>query len=276
MKPNTLLTHALDLIARASLGMNNIIQKCNVNSFVEKSEFLPFLQPIFNAGGDTVVGCEVLLRIKTDEGHKSPVAYIKSLEKSEYINNITGQLMDNVAQYFLHKDIFLPEGFYFSFNIYAPQLSSPTLVSDVLSFNDALTGKARLVLEIVEGGTLELDKYTVEIMEELMSKGISFAIDDFGAGTSSLKYIEHASFSTIKIDRELTLSAGNTLVYQKVVDAIVALSSQLGLSVTAEGVESRTQLELLNKAGVNSMQGYYLAKPVGMTDFSKTYLHENE
>ncbi|WP_274242172.1 MULTISPECIES: EAL domain-containing protein [unclassified Enterobacter] len=271
MKTNTFFTRTLDLIARAALGKKSIIRKCHVNSFVKKVEFVPFLQPIFNAGGNTVVGCEVLLRIKTDEGHKSPASLIKDLEKGEHINNITGQLMDNVAQYFLHEDIFLPEGFYFSFNIYAPQLSSPKLVSDVLSFNAALKGKARLVLEIVERGTLKLDEDTMEVMEALMSKGISFAIDDFGAGTSSLKYIEHAGFSTIKIDRELTLSTGNTLVYQKLVDAIVALSSQLGLSVTAEGVENRTQLELLNKAGVNSMQGYYLAKPVGMMDFSNKY-----
>ncbi|MEG5552316.1 EAL domain-containing protein [Enterobacter wuhouensis] len=272
MKMNTLFTRTLDFIASAALGRKSIIRKRHVNNFVESVEFLPFLQPIFNAGGNTVVGCEVLLRVKTDEGHKSPVAYIKDLEKSEHINNITGQLMDDVAQYFLHEDISLPEGFYFSFNIYAPQLSSAKLVRDVLAFNDALAGKARLVLEIVERGPLRLDEDTIEVMEELISKGIRFAIDDFGAGTSSLKYIEHVGFSTIKIDRELTLSTGNTLVYQKVVDAIVALSSQLGLSVTAEGVENRTQLELLNKAGVNSMQGYYLGKPVGMLDFIKKYL----
>lgn len=272
MKTNTVLTRTFDLIARVALGRKSIIRKRHVNNFVETAEFLPFLQPIFNAGGDTVVGCEVLLRVKTDEGHKSPVAYIKELEKSEHINNITGQLMKDVAKYFLLEKIALPEGFYFSFNIYAPQLSSPKLVRDVLSFNEALTGKARLVLEIVERGTLRLDEETMEVMEELMSRGISFAIDDFGAGTSSLKYIEHVGFSTIKIDRELTLSSGDSLIYQKVINAIMALSTQLGLSVTAEGVENSVQLELLHKAGVNSMQGYYLAKPMEMPKFMNTYL----
>lgn len=273
MKINTMFTRALDFIARAAISRKNTIIKRRVNSFIKSVEFHPFLQPIFSASGDTVVGCEVLLRVKTDEGYKSPVTYINGLEKSEHMNNITGQLMTDVAQYFLVEDIILPEGFYFSFNIHAPQLSSPSLISTILSFNNKLLGKANLVLEIVERGTLKLDEETIDIMEELMSKGIRFAIDDFGAGTSSLKYIEHVGFSTIKIDRELTLSTRDALVYQKVIDAIVELSSQLGLSVTAEGVESRAQLELLNKAGVNSMQGYYLAKPVGMLDFSRKYLH---
>lgn len=273
MKIDTMFTRALDLIAKVAINRKSIIRKRHFNSLVEKVEFIPFLQPIFNGNGDTVIGCEVLLRVKTDEGCKSPVGYIQDLEKSEHINNITGQLMADVAQYFIDKDIKLPEGFYFSFNIFAPQLSSPKIISSILSFNEKLLGKATLVLEIVERGVLKLDEDTMEMMDELMSKGIRFAIDDFGTGTSSLKYIEHVGFSTIKIDRELTLSTGNELVYQKVVDAIVALSSQLGLSVTAEGVENHTQLELLHKSGVNSMQGYYLARPVGMLDFNKKYLN---
>lgn len=181
--------------------------------------------------------------------------------------------MVDVAQYFIDEDVKLPEGFYFSFNIFTSQLSSPKIISSILSFSDRLLGKATMVLEIAERDLLKLDDDIIDIMDELMNKSIRFAIDDFGSGTSSLKYIEHVGFSTIKIDRGLTLSTSNELVYQKVVDAIVALSSQVGLSVTAEGVENHTQLELLHKAGVNSMQGYYLARPVGMIDFNKKYLH---
>ncbi len=188
------------------------------------------------------------------------------------MNYISRKMLRDVADFFVSHDNNLPDNFYFSFNIFAPQLNSKELVQDMILFCERFKGKAGLVLEIVERGTLQLDEETMDIMEELMSKGIRFAIDDFGAGTSSLKYIEHVGFSTIKIDRELTLSSGNTLIYQKVIDAIVALSTQLGLSVTAEGVENPVQLEQLHKAGVNSMQGYYLAKPMEMPKFIEMYL----
>lgn len=272
MRVNTTVTNVLDFIVSSARNQKNKIRERQVNTFVGNVSFHPFLQPIFNAAGGKVVGCEVLLRVKKKDKFISPASYIKYLENSEHMNAIISKLLKDVADFFSEQGNLLPDDFYFSINIYAPQLVSPELVRNILSFSNTLRGKARLVLEIVERGTLQLDEATLGVMEELMSQNIRFAIDDFGAGTASLKYIEHAGFSTIKIDRELTLSSGNMLVHQKVIDAIMMLSSRFGLSVTAEGVENAVQLELLHKAGVNSMQGYYLAKPMKMPDFRNNYL----
>ncbi|HHU0636862.1 TPA: EAL domain-containing protein [Enterobacter hormaechei subsp. xiangfangensis] len=273
MKMHTTFTKILDFIAMNVRNKKIKIREGKIDDLVKKVDFYPFLQPIFNTDGNKIVGCEVLLRVKTSTGFTSPVSYIKYLENSRHMNKITEQLLSDVSDFFLEHIHHLPDGFYFSFNIFAPQLNSKSLVKEMISFCDKFKGKASLVLEIVERGTLKLNEDTMEIMDVLMNKGIRFAIDDFGAGTSSLKYIEHVGFSTIKIDRELTLSTGNTLIYQKVIDAIVALSAELGLSVTAEGVENPVQLELLHKAGVNCMQGYYLAKPMDMPKFKNMYLN---
>lgn len=272
MKIHTGVTRLLDFVAYMSGQVVHKIRARQVNALVNKVSFHPFLQPIFNTTGSQVVGCEVLLRVKKNGDYISPASYIEYLECSEHMNTITRHLFSEVTDFFLPLDNRFPDAFYFSFNIYAPQLTSPELVGDILSFRKSFGGKACLVLEIVERGTLQLNETTMAVMEHLMMKGIRFAVDDFGAGTASLRYIEHNGFSTIKIDRELTLSSGNTLVYQKVIDAIVMLSSRLGLSVTAEGVENSVQLELLHQAGVNSVQGYYLAKPMMLSDFRKTYL----
>lgn len=271
MKVNTTFTKALDKIVKFANKRRSEIRENQVKEFVSEAELHPFIQPIFNSCGEELIGCEVLLRFKTKEGFTSPVSYIQYLESSEYMNKITIKLLNDVSGYFLRKNIHLPDDFYFSFNIFAPQLGSEELIQELQTFSDKFTGKASLVLEIVERGILKLDEETMDTMERLMRKNIRFAIDDFGAGASSLKYVEHVGFSTIKIDRELTLSSGNALIYQKVIDAIVTLANQLGLSVTAEGVENPVQLELLHNAGVNAMQGYYLAKPMEMTKFIKAY-----
>ncbi|MFZ5177143.1 EAL domain-containing protein [Enterobacter kobei] len=267
MKKSSLYLTLLDYIGHKLSIKKSKDRARRFNRFIEKTGVYPFVQPIFNTDGDAVIGCEILLRLKTRDGYITPGAYINELEESEHINVITCKLLAEVTKYFLLENCELPEGFYFSLNIFAPQLSHPDIIRKILSFNAAFKGKASLVLEIVERGTLALDDSTMETMEELMSKGIRFAIDDFGAGTSSLKYIEHVGFSTIKIDRALTLATGNKLIYAKVIDAIVTLSSRLGLSVTAEGIENSVQQELLHKAGVNAMQGYYLARPMDLNKF---------
>lgn len=271
MKLNTVFTITLDAIANFVNQRKIKIRENQIQDFVNEAELHPFMQPIFNSSGESVIGCEVLLRFKKNEGYMSPVSYIQYLESSEHMNKITVKLLNDVSEYFLKNEIHLPEDFYFSFNIFAPQLGSEKLVQELQSFSDKFSGKASLVLEIVERGILKLDEETMDVMAVLMRKNIRFAIDDFGAGTSSLKYVEHVGFSTIKIDRELTLSSGDKLIYQKVIDAIVTLATQLGLSVTAEGVENPVQLELLHNAGVNAMQGYYLAKPMEMKNFIKAF-----
>ncbi|MGK3211049.1 EAL domain-containing protein [Enterobacter kobei] len=243
-----------------------------VDEFIEEACFYPFIQPIFDDSGENIKGCEVLLRVRNEYGFVSPVAYIDELEKSERMNDITIHLLTQVERSFSKIKNRLPEGFYFSFNIYAPQLKSEALQKYLLQFSETFKGNASLLLEVVERGILKFDETTIDIVDKLMSKGIHFAIDDFGAGTSSLIYIEHMGFSTIKIDRALTISAGGELVYKKVIEAIVSLSDKLGLSVTAEGIENPLQLELLHKAGVDRMQGYYLAKPMDMTNFMDMYI----
>ncbi|MGX5022262.1 EAL domain-containing protein [Enterobacter sp. UPMP2060] len=272
MKFSTKITKALEFIIKILNTKKNSIQEKQVEIFVNKVDFHPFLQPIFNSSGDKMVGCEVLLRVKTDEGFTSPASYINFLECSHQMNYITSKLLKDVSDYFLAYVNDIPNKFYFSFNIYPEQLHSEEIIQELIIFSDKFKGKASLVLEIVERGTLQLNEETSNIMNTLIRKGIRFAIDDFGAGTSSLKYIEHIGFSTIKIDRELTQTSDNRLINNKTIEAIVTLSIPLGFTVTAEGVENELQLDLLKKAGVNAMQGYYLAKPMEMKKFVNLYL----
>ena len=262
----------LKKLARNTNSLKNKIGMNMLKSSLRDVKFCPFIQPIFSANGESLVGCEVLLRIKRHDGYFTPAAWISELEKSDMMDSITCNLFEQVEGHFSQIKDALPEGFYFSFNLCASQLQSVRVLHAARTFNRAYAGYATLVIEIVERGVLHLDDTTIDTMDALNAEGIRFAIDDFGAGTSSLKYIEHTGFSTIKIDRELTVALRGELVYQKVIDAIVMLSRSLGLSVTAEGVENKEQMALLNKAGVSTLQGYYLARPMGMDMFVESYV----
>lgn len=245
------------------------------NAINIEKDIHPFLQPIFSVSRSKMIGCEVLVRLRTNDGLVSPGAYIEELERSELLNRVTEKLLGDVTDFFSDDNLTLPGGFYISFNICASQLSSQYMINSLLAFNRKLCGKASMVLELVERGTLNFDEPTTKALTRLYNEGIFMAIDDFGAGSSSMKYIANVCFSTIKIDKELTSLLDNKLAYQRTIEAIVIFSSKLGLSVTAEGVESSLQLKLLSNIGVDAAQGYYLAKPMGFSEFYTQYLHKN-
>jgi EAL domain-containing protein (putative c-di-GMP-specific phosphodiesterase class I) len=119
-----------------------------------------------------------------------------------------------------------------------------------------------LELEITESLFVDEGDATAQIMRTLCSMGITFSLDDFGTGYSSLSYVRRFPISKIKIDqsfiRDLPANPGNL----EIVRAIAALAESLGLTTTAEGVETREELDLLALAGCTETQGYYFARPL--------------
>ncbi|WPU21966.1 EAL domain-containing protein [Cedecea neteri] len=240
-------------------------------SFLKDAEFLPFIQPIFTHD-NKLTGGEVLLRVNKDGHIHSPVSFIGALEKTDLMNSIVINLIQKVGKQFYCKKEQLPGDFYFSFNITASQLFEASVLNEVKKFCADFDGYATIVLEIVEREPLILDDEMLDVIEGLIAHGVRFAIDDFGSGTSSLKYLEHVGFSIIKLDKTLTVSNKDELVYKNVIKAMVALSHSLNIKLIAEGVETNCQQELLEQEGVDSMQGYHLAKPMGATDFINTFI----
>ena len=123
-------------------------------------------------------------------------------------------------------------------NIVAQSLASSGLQPD------------RLILELTESLVLEMDEQVEQLLESLKSLGVTFALDDFGSGYSSLNYIDKMDFSMIKIDREFVQSAAaGSSRSQAVVAAIVALAQSLDIEVTAEGIENEDQAKAMVELG---------------------------
>ncbi|WP_274242171.1 MULTISPECIES: EAL domain-containing protein [unclassified Enterobacter] len=248
------------------------IKSDTLRSFLEGSEVIPHIQPIFSNDGDTVIGCEVLLRIRSKGEFLTPSSFIYDLEIHNMYDDVVCQLIKRTWLFFTSYKSLLPKGFYFSFNLYASQLKSSPVIDEISFFKDTFKDHAVLVIEIIDRDVDTLDDDAITVIDSLMSCGIQFAIDNFGIGAAQLKIIEHIGFSQVKIARELTINSCGELVYKNVIAAIVMLSHKLGIKVIADGVESSEQITLLEKAGVDGMQGYFLAKPMPMDMFIFSFI----
>jgi EAL domain-containing protein (putative c-di-GMP-specific phosphodiesterase class I) len=120
----------------------------------------------------------------------------------------------------------------------------------------------RLEIELTESVLLERAVENHALMERLKGIGISLALDDFGTGYSSLSCLTAFPFDKIKIDKSFIGNLANGHKSSAIISSIVALARGLGMSVTAEGVETHEQFERLRTLGVNFAQGYLLGRPM--------------
>jgi len=151
---------------------------------------------------------------------------------------------------------------YLAFNISAlslEQLDFPDLVERMCRALDVPTD--RLVLELTESATQPLIKL-MDTLTRFRIKGIGLAIDDFGTGYSSLMQLRQLPFTEVKIDRFFVSDAVTSHESRLIIKAIVDLAHGLGLMVTAEGVETREQLQSLAELGCDVAQGYLISKPL--------------
>ncbi|MDV7393524.1 EAL domain-containing protein, partial [Arthrospira platensis SPKY1] len=128
---------------------------------------------------------------------------------------------------------------------------------------------ARLKLEITEGMLISKVDETVAIMRALKSLGVGFSLDDFGAGYSSLAYLQRLPLDQLKIDRSFVRDLVEDSNNAVIVETIIVMGRQLRLQVLAEGVEREAQYEFLRARGCELFQGNWLGQPLPLEDFER-------
>jgi EAL domain-containing protein (putative c-di-GMP-specific phosphodiesterase class I) len=163
-----------------------------------------------------------------------------------------------------------PEEVMLSVNLSPAQFTRSDVIEDVRS---VLIGTqfpaSRLELEITENVMLNDTEGALKNMNALKELGVRLSMDDFGTGYSSLGYLRAYPFDGIKIDKRFIASIGSGHNDRAVVQAIIGLGKALGLTVTAEGVETEEQLEILGEDQCNEVQGYLMSRPVDKEAFSR-------
>jgi EAL domain-containing protein (putative c-di-GMP-specific phosphodiesterase class I) len=160
-------------------------------------------------------------------------------------------------------------------NLSARQVGQPDLLSQVMGIlADTGVDPAQICLEITESTVMADAEASLEVLEKLRGLGVELAIDDFGTGYSSLSYLKRFPVQVLKIDRSFVDGLGSDPDDTAIVQAIMVLASSLGLSVTAEGVETDRQLQELLRLGCGRVQGYLFAKPARSEDLTRRLLAE--
>lgn len=154
-------------------------------------------------------------------------------------------------------------------NLSAVQLHHPTLVSELANaLRDSGVAPSRVEIEITESAMIGDVEETLGRLRALRGLGLELAIDDFGTGYSSLTYLQRLPATAVKLDRTFIVGLETSPQSQRIVSAVIALAHGLSLRVTAEGVETDRQLEMLRERGCDEVQGFLLSPPVDAAELS--------
>lgn len=227
----------------------------------------PYSQPVTNCNTGSIIGFEILLRVMKETPIKkylSPDSLVHTFKSDVEYNHLTIFLMNHVNERIESITEQLPPDGFISFNIMPNQLLSTSFIKYLLSFRKNIREDIKLVLELIEGNGALLTDGMIDSINLLSEYKIDIAIDDFCNNSISIKYIEAMGFYMLKLDRELSLTHGNELIYESTIKSLVYLSSLVNTILVAEGIETKTQRDLLHKCGVNYMQGYYFGAPTSI------------
>lgn len=236
---------------------------------LERDEFSLVYQPKIDLASGELAGVEALLRWRSAElGMVPPDQFIPLAEDSGMINQIGRHVLQQaVAQARCWEREGQP--LQVAVNLSARQFQHGDVVELI---GEALAQQQLdprwLSVELTESSFLNNVEQTGDILRQLHQRGIGIAIDDFGTGYSSLSYIRTMSLDQLKIDRSFICNITEAERDRQLVSAMIAMSQALGLSVVAEGVETRDQLELLATLGCDQVQGYLICRPLPAAELS--------
>lgn len=217
-------------------------------------------QPFLDLGTDRVIGFEALIRWEhPTKGRISPIDFIPMAEETGLIVKI-GEWVLNTA---CTTAMSWPDPISVAVNVSPVQFQSDGLI-DAVTTALARSGLPphRLEIEITEGALLDNTDSVLATLHALRDLGIQISMDDFGTGYSSLSYLQKFPFNKIKIDRSFVQAAEAGGDNEAILKAIAGLGVSLGMAITAEGVETAEQLDLIRSEHCTHVQGYLTGRPV--------------
>jgi diguanylate cyclase (GGDEF)-like protein len=232
---------------------------------IERHEFVPYYQPIFDTQSETIVSFEALVRWhRPGSGVVGAADFITYAERSGLIDTIDTSVLEDVCRDAGALFACFPNATV-AVNVSAAHLAVPNLadtIGAVLRANGVPAPK--LKLEITETAIMHNAEQARTTLEALRRNGIQIVLDDFGAGQSSLGYLHRLPIAGLKIDRSFVAPLPGDANAVAIVRSVVALAHAIGLYTVAEGVETAEQLEALRQLGVENAQGFLFSPAVSL------------
>ncbi|MDF2591638.1 MAG: hypothetical protein K0S75_1104 [Clostridia bacterium] len=236
---------------------------------LDNNEFVLHYQPQVDISTGKIIGAEALIRWNNPKlGMISPASFIPLAEENCLIVPIGDWVLRTACiQNKKWMDMGL-DPIFIAVNISAAQISQGDFIEKLSRIlEETKLDPKYLELEITESIAMEDTEARIKILETLRDMGLRIAIDDFGTGYSSLSYLRRFHITTLKIDQSFTRELASNEKDSAIVSTILAIGENLNLTVTAEGVETIEQLDILREKKCDTMQGYLFSRPVPSDDF---------
>ena len=239
---------------------NRRLLEVDLREALGRSELSLAYQPAVDVTTGRIKGFEALLRWEhATHGFISPDVFIPIAEEIGLI----GTIGDWALRTALAAAASWPEDIRVAVNISPLQFATsalPATVANALASTGVAPG--RLELELTEGVFLTESKTVDTVFGALKQMGVRLALDDFGIGYASLATLKRLPFDALKIDKSFVQGLGADSVDRNFINAIVALAHSIGMTTTAEGVETVGEMEIIQSLGCTHVQGYILGKPM--------------
>jgi EAL domain-containing protein (putative c-di-GMP-specific phosphodiesterase class I) len=249
--PRNALDAAIEKRDSNTLGM--------VRAAIQHRQVLMAYQPVVQAARpDRIAFYEGLIRILDDTGRIIPARdFIATVEETEM-----GRLLDCLALEKGLSTLSRQPGLRLSINMSARSIGYrkwTRTLSQGLERDPTIA--ERLILEITEGSAMVVPELVSSLINDLQSKGISFALDDFGAGYTAFRHFKEFHFDILKIDGQFIRGIANNADNQVIAGAMLSIAQQFDMFTVAEFVESAADAAYLSDMGIDCLQGYYFGAP---------------
>lgn len=236
---------------------------------LNNEEFQVYLQPKCSPLDGKVLGAEALVRwINPTEGCVEPERFISIFEDNGFITKLDEYMISRVAKQQAEWTIQGKKLVPISVNVSRAHVMQEGFAEKLCQLVDAYGPSHELVeIEITESAFFDDKDILVENVRQLKGYGFKVAMDDFGAGYSSLNSLKDIPLDELKLDREFFAGNDEDGRASIVVHEIIRLAKNLGMRVAAEGVEKREQVDFLARNGCDTIQGLYFAEPMSISDF---------
>jgi EAL domain-containing protein (putative c-di-GMP-specific phosphodiesterase class I) len=240
-------------IAERDRGTLDMVERA-----LERGDAVLAYQPVIRAGGSGVAFHEGLIRILDETGRIIPAGdFMGAVEDRDL-----GRRIDCAALLAGLRALCADPGLRLSINMSARSVGYPKWTEILRGFVDRHPEAVeRLILEITENSVMLMPEIVQVFMEDLQDKGVTFALDDFGAGHTAFRHLKQFCFDILKIDGQFSRAVHEDSDNQVLTEALISLARHFDMLVVSEAVETRGEAEWLARAGVDCLQGYYFAAP---------------
>jgi diguanylate cyclase (GGDEF)-like protein len=266
-KADAATRHAVFEPAMSAPAMERLELENNLRRAIDRDELRLWFQPLLELSSGRLVGHEALLRWHhPTRGLLLPASFIPLAEETGLILPLGQWVLDAAcrqARTWRDETSGVPGAWplAMSVNLSAREFGQPDLVAKVAAALDSNGLEPSLLeLEITESVVMSDAEAVIMRLHQLRGLGVHLVLDDFGTGYSSLSYLRRLPLDVIKVDRSFVAAVTSDPATRSIVNAVVSLAHGLGMSVTAEGIETADQLAIMRELGCDVAQGNYYAE----------------